>query len=306
MTDVFFTATKNALKSITTTFDTVWPTAVGLWNLRCLVNGVRHEYPDITESELANKFSVGSGIHGVNYKRAFSDNSWEQQQMDFAWILLNSTFPIYEEWLLELKTTIFKNMDVKAMQSPTAIANEVSRLTNNQSSILTNAFYSTYCGKRERNYQHITELMMCYKAFKEARNCFMHHGVTADCKLINAYNAFINSASEAILGVKEIPILNAPTLDERINLSLRGVVGFSYVLIKILVSLDTELLRSKEAEIELVDRFKKSHTTMPKLKSDQNKANQQVEHLIMQCSFPKPQSVNDIKNFLLTEHLISK
>ena len=74
MTDVFFTATKKALSNITSTYDTVWPTAVGLWNLRCMVNGVKKEYPCITETELTAKFSLGSGIHGVNYKRAFVDH----------------------------------------------------------------------------------------------------------------------------------------------------------------------------------------------------------------------------------------
>ena len=43
MEDVFFTATKRALKNITNTFDTVWPIAVGLWNLRCAVKGVKGE-----------------------------------------------------------------------------------------------------------------------------------------------------------------------------------------------------------------------------------------------------------------------
>lgn len=69
MEDVFFTATKRALKNITNTFDTVWPIAVGLWNLRCAVKGVKGEWPLITEKQLADKFTAGSGIHGVNYKK---------------------------------------------------------------------------------------------------------------------------------------------------------------------------------------------------------------------------------------------
>ena len=103
MTDVFFTATKRALNNITSNYDMVWPTAVGLWNLRCMVNGVKKEFPEITEAELAAKFSQGSGIHGVNYQRAFIQTTWTQQQTKFAWILLNSTIPIFEGWLEELK-----------------------------------------------------------------------------------------------------------------------------------------------------------------------------------------------------------
>lgn len=128
MTDVFFSATKKALGNITATYDTVWPTAVGLWNLRCLVNGVRKEYPTITEAELAAKFSLGSGIHGVNYKRAFGEHTWEQQQEKFAWILLNSTIPIFEEWLEELKRDYFHDMDIKYLQFPKKVKGEIDRL----------------------------------------------------------------------------------------------------------------------------------------------------------------------------------
>lgn len=140
MTDVFFTATKRALNNITSNYDMVWPTAVGLWNLRCMVNGVKKEFPEITEAELAAKFSQGSGIHGVNYQRAFIQTTWTQQQTKFAWILLNSTIPIFEGWLEELKQNYFTDMDVKALQFPTQAQAEVARLTANSSTMLHNSF----------------------------------------------------------------------------------------------------------------------------------------------------------------------
>lgn len=266
----------------------------------------KKEFPSITEAELACKFTMGSGIHGVNYKRAFFERTWEQQQSDFAWILLNSIFPIYEEWLLELKNTIFPDMKTKEMQFPNQIRNEVSRLTSNSSNVLSKAFYTTFCNKRDRNYAHIEELMKCYRVFKEARNCFMHHGSNATQKLIDAHLDYTSSASERVLSVKEIPFFSVPKLDEKISLSLRGAVGFSYVLIKILVSLDTELLCSVEAEKELISRFKQQHPTRRTLKSDIEGSKRQIKHYIMQCSFPEPQSVDEVRQFLLEKHLVSK
>ena len=176
MTDVFFTATKKALSNITSTYDTVWPTAVGLWNLRCMVNGVKKEYPCITEAELTAKFSLGSGIHGVNYKRAFVDHTWERQQTNFAWILLNSTIPIFEGWLEELKQDYFPGMKVKELQYPGRVQTEVTRLKTRTSTVLSNSFYSSYLGKRDRCYSQIDALLHCYRVFKEARNCYMHNG----------------------------------------------------------------------------------------------------------------------------------
>lgn len=137
MNDAFFSATKHALKNITGVYDMVWPISVGLWNLRYMVAGIRAECSEeVTESFLANKFSAGSGVHGVNYKKAFTDTSWEEQKRNFAWILLNNFFPIYEGWLEELKKKNFNDLDIKKLQYPDKIQNEIARMKNNPSNVL--------------------------------------------------------------------------------------------------------------------------------------------------------------------------
>ncbi|MDE7218683.1 MAG: hypothetical protein K2O45_03545 [Oscillospiraceae bacterium] len=312
MQDVFFSATKKALANITATYDTVWPTAVGLWNLRCMVNGVKKECPLITDAQLTAKFSLGSGIHGVNYKRAFVEHSWEKQQSDFAWILLNSTIPIFEGWLEELKDDIFADLKVKEMQFPIRVRSEVARLTNNESSVLKDCFYTVYSNKRDRCYSQIDSLMYCYRVFKETRNCYMHNGLKADDKLMTAYNNYLPHQNTGSLYVSEVPELYAPTLDEPIKVSLRGVVGFSYILIKIMVSLDAELLRSSNAETEFLARYKKSHSdkdghfNLRTLKTDKIKAQGQVSRYINQCSFAKPNNVETITEYLLQHQLVSR
>lgn len=306
LTDVFFTATKKALRNITSTYDTVWPTAVGLWNLRCMVNGVKKEFPNISEAELAAKFSFGSGIHGVNYKRAFEDHTWTQQQTKFTWILLNSTIPIFEEWLKELKQNYFPDMKVKDLQFPGQVQAEVSRLTSSPSIILKNSFYSTYLGKRDRCYGQIDALLHCYRLFKEARNCYMHNGSKADAKLINAYALYTPFATPAALCVSEVPEFSPPVLGNEIQISLRGVVGFSYILIKILVSLDTELLCAINAEREFISRYQEKHIILRTLKPNLDGARRQVKQYVQQCGFPAPFAVDDLTSFLLSNHLVSR
>lgn len=306
MTDVFFTATKRALNNITSNYDMVWPTAIGLWNLRCMVNGVKKEFPEITEAELATKFSQGSGIHGVNYQRAFIQTTWTQQQTKFAWILLNSTIPIFEGWLEELKQNNFTAMNVKALQFPTQAQAEVARLTANSSTMLRNSFYSTYLRKRDRCYAQLDALLHCYRVFKEARNCYMHNGSIADQKLINAYTDYLPFATTSSLCVSEVPDFPVPALGTEVQMSLRGVVGFSYILIKLLVSLDTELLCAADAEAEFIARYQQKHKIMQTLKPNTNESRQQVKQYVQQCGFPKPLAVDDIIAFLLNNHLISK
>ena len=89
-------------------------------------------------------------------------------------------------------------------------------------------------------------------------------------------------------------------------MSLRGVVGFSYILIKLLVSLDTELLCAADAEAEFIARYQQKHKIMQTLKPNTNESRQQVKQYVQQCGFPKPLAVDDIIAFLLNNHLISK
>lgn len=312
MQDVFFATTKKALNNITSTYDTVWPTAVGLWNLRCMVNGVKKEFPAVSESELAAKFSLGSGIHGVNYKKAFLDNSWEMQQAKFAWILLNSTIPIFEGWLEELKQTVFPDLNIKDIQFPARVQTEVNRLKQNSSAMLTNSFYQSYSHKRDRCYANIDALMKCYRVFKETRNCYMHNGSKADARLISAYTDYIPVATTTDLCVSETPEFFQPILGYDIQISLRGVVGFSYVLIKIMVSLDAELLCTSDAEKEILVRYKNKHTDkdghfiLRTLKPDLDSAHKQVKRYIQQCGFALPQTADDLTNFLLKNRLVSR
>lgn len=306
MTDVFFGATKSALTNITSTFDMIWPTSVGLWNLRCMVNGVKKEYPTITESELAAKFSQGSGIHGVNYKRAFFETTWEQQQGKLAWILLNNSIPIYEGWLEDLKQNLFPDMRVKDLQFPGSAQSEIARLTSNSSTMLKDAFYSNYLGKRDRCYSHLNALLNCYRVFKEARNCYMHNGSIADAKLIDAYNDYLPFATTSQLCVSEVPEFFSPVLNTEVTISLRGVVGFSYILIKLLVSIDTELLCAFNAENEFLNRYKQKHSITRTLKPNADDSRRQVNHYVQQCGFPKPIVIDDITTFLLNKHLLSR
>jgi len=306
LNDVFFTATKKSLNNITSTYDTVWPIAVGLWNLRCMVNGVKQEYPGITEAELAAKFSLGSGIRGVNYKRVFVNQTWEEQQTKFAWILLNSTIPIYEGWLEEMKLNCFSGMKVKELQFPGRAQVEITRLTRYPSTVLRDSFYSTYLGKRDRCYSQIDALLHCYRVFKEARNCYMHNSSKVNQKLVDAYNNYIPFATTTALCVSEVPEFPVSVLNHDVQISLRGVVGFSYILIKILVSLDTELLCAANAEQEFISRYREKHAILRTLKSSATGARRQVQNYVKQCGFPMPLAIDDLTEFLLDNHLVSR
>lgn len=306
MRDAFFQCTTNALNNITLLFDLIWPLSAGLWNLRAAVQGIQSIYPGITSKQLTEKFGVGSGLHGVNYQRAFCDTSWERQKEELSWMLLNSVIPIYEEWLQALKSSCFTDMHDKELQFPNNIHAEISRLTMVQSAVLKNSFYHTYKAKKHRAYSKIEALLHCYRVFKEMRNCYMHHGRICDEKLERAYTAYLPYANPTALGVKEVPIIHIPHKDELIQNDLRGVVGFSHIVLKIIVSLDAELLCAKAAEVEFIERCRIAHRKVRTLKSNNVAAKTQVEKYVREGGFATPKDAISMQAFLLETKLVSR
>lgn len=306
MQDVFFNETKNALSNITSIYDTVWPIATGLWNLRRMVIDAKKDCPEITEAQLNERFGVEGRACGVNYKRTFFESSWEKQQEDFAWILLNSTIPIFEGWLEELKQNIFSDLNIVEMQSPAGVQSEVARLTRNESAVLKDCFYSEYSAKRDRCYPNIDSLMHCYRTFKNARNCYMHNNLKANNRLVVAYSNYLPHATTSSLCVTEVPEFYAPVLNEPVKISLRGVVGFSYILIKILVSLDAELLRASVVEGDFISRYKARDNFFRAISPNTKRAEDQVAGYMHQCGYSTPQNVSRMVAFLLEKHLASR
>lgn len=192
------------------------------------------------------------------------------------------------------------------MQNPRMVNNEINKLTCNESTVLKNSFYSVYLGKRDRCYNSIESLLYCYRVFKEARNCYMHHNSCADDKLVKAYLEYAPHATPTALCVSEIPEFSKPVLNGEIKISLCGVVGLSYIIIKILVSLDTELLRARNAEAEFISRFKKKHTPLRTLKGDVESARRQVKQYVKQCEFAEPRAIDELTTFLHDNHLIAR
>lgn len=131
-------------------FDSVWLTVVSLWNLRYMVLGIKGEMPEVTEKQLADKFSLGSGVHGVNFKKSFVEKTWQQQQSTFSWMLPNNTVAIYEGWIKDLKNSNFSKLNEKNLQFVGKVHTELSALIPVKSSLMSMTFYPTYIAKNKK------------------------------------------------------------------------------------------------------------------------------------------------------------
>jgi hypothetical protein len=310
--DYFFAATKNAHSQTTRLFDFVWPTATAMWNLRWQVAGYLKILPDSTDAQLKARFTEGASIHGANLKRACIDHTWEEQKESFARILLTNAIAIYEGWIDDVLDDLARNTKVlqKRFQYPEPIGGggvrtAINEITLIESALLKNSFYASLCRKRHYALGHLDALMLCYRFFKELRNCDMHRGGIADQRLVDAYTAFSAVATCADLGVSEVPIHNPVAVGTQVRASLRGVVGFSSVILKLMATIDAELSRSQDAERAFCNRWKITHTKTIQLPNDAGRRNSKVKRLIVAAGFPRPRHPADFGDWLKNHGLVS-
>lgn len=307
MPKYFFTATESAHRQITGLFDFVWPTAAAMWNLRWQVNGYLHVVPDATVEQLRARFTEGADITGANFRRSCVEHTWDEQKESFARVLLVNSIASFEGWVDEVLDELGRNTKAlnTALQFPdsTAIAGKgapwaIGEITNAESGELRAAFYPPLCRGRYYSLVKLDAMLLCYRFFKELRNCSMHGGGIANQRLIDAYNYFSAVATTASLGVSEVPAHSAPAINTHTRLSLRGVVGFTGILFKIIATLDAELSRSKLAERHFVEKWKAANPHKQMLSSVQKKRARQIEKLADNAGFPEPSDANKLGNWL--------
>jgi|GEM_PF-655728 len=320
---VFFKASKLALKQITEIYDFVWPTAVAIWNLKWQVSGYMSVRENATEAELIGRFAAGSNIHGANIRRASIDHSWEQQQEYFARFLLVNLIAVYEAWVEDvLEATGNNTKDVhNQIQFPTGgmlanpksstnrdpikgVRNAIAIITRQNSQMLIDAFYPTLIQHKKNSKANLDSLLYCYRYFKECRNSLVHGGGVAKSSAELAYHDFLPHAINTKLSVSEVPEHYPIMKGANVKLSLRGVVGLSDIIQRMIVTLDAEISRAGSAEEELKRRWIEKHGTKRMLKQKDLEARKaQVGRMIKSAGFPQPLVITEMEKFISRNNL---
>lgn len=252
--ELLFPASRQAINQVTSLFEFVWPTAAALWNLRWQVQGFIAEVPQASVDQLKQRFLFGSKIDNVDLKRTVTDYSWDDQTAIFGSFVLTNAFAIYEQWADEILHSLGERMGSgKKLQFPDrpgkpGVGATIATLCSSKSAVLKAAYYPIFAGNKKYSLTHLGNLMLCYRYFKELRNAQVHSGGIANQAAVDAYSAFQPVSGKAQLGRKGELAFDPVVLGQQVSLSLRGVVGFTDVLIKIMVTIDAELCRSSKAE----------------------------------------------------------
>jgi hypothetical protein len=272
--------------------------------------------PDASANEVSTRFIYGSGVRpGIDIRKAVSSKTWEQQQEQFAEILLTSLFALYESWL----TAVLEDLGpqskelIKQLQFPTVqmggtskgVWGAVDKITKPESSFAKGAFYVGLTQGQKYAKTELDNLLFCYRYFKECRNALIHSGGRTDQKLVDAYGAFQAVATPAKLGLREVPLHDPVSLGTPVRIHLRGAVGMVEVILRMLVTLDAELSRAKKFEEELSSRWIEVYGSNRKLKAKTDKRHRQLEIMIAGLGLPKPPLISEIDKYLLSRQVIS-
>ena len=313
-TDLFFDSSKLLFSQITNMFDFAWPMVAGMWNLRWQVNGYMDANPNSTGDELSERFSKGSGGDRANLERACRDFTWDEQKEQFATFLLVNSFAFYEAWIfnilkeLEYESNKAKDLGILIQkwnknEGAWEVHNVIKEITKERSSIMSDLFYYHYSSRKKNMLDILDNLMICYKCFKEIRNCIMHRASIADKLLIDSYDKY-NSLNKSDLKAKEIPYVNKPILGDNIKVDLRGVVGFYDIILKLAATIDAELSVSKKAETIVIIKGKKANSRFS-LKAGGGRRDSQIRGFFGRIHMPKPADYSKAEVFLRENSLVS-
>ena len=297
---LFFEQTTGAIKELTTVLDNFASALIAIRNMRCEIRGILAECPDFTEEMFHTRYHFDAKMRWKNYKTVFSGQEFTVQEEAFTWYLLNEACTVFEGWLAAMESQgIITQSMIKDLQFPEKAGSVLARHINSSNSeAMATLFYPVYKTNKKYSYQRIDAILYCYRVFKEIRNSFVHNAKLTTQRCLDAYADYAANCSKGALAVDEVPIVNSMILNEKISPSFRGVIGFTDIVIRLLVSYDSELIQTNAAERYFLGKFRALSENRKMLSSNQGKAQKQLAGRIRKCGFATPANVQDIKQFL--------
>lgn len=305
----YFDATRFALQRVDSLFDFAWPTAAALWNLRWQVRGFVDEAPDASQDDLNGRFAAGSGISGLDLRKACITATWEEQQEIFAGFILTNALAIYEHWSDEILATFAEppprgahplQLDQPALGVRAWVASKQTPLCT----LNDTQFFPAYRSHRKYSWPLVANLMKAFRYFKQGRNALIHRGGIANAIDEQAYLDFAPVSGRTSLGMRGRLEHHPFVAGQRVTLKLRGVVGFCDILIRLMRSIDAEASRSLLAESITKERLARGRGIRWTLSGDKVIRAQQIKKICRAGGLPPPVDTEVIFQFMLGAQML--
>ncbi len=264
----FFEESNNLYNEIISLHDFVQPMSTAMWHFRHVIDQELRADTPLNAAQLAKKYNTAPKTRGTtNLLHPFNTISWDDQRQRIAELALVNIIAIFEVWCDEICTKLGRDDLAIRLQFPTnatrtkGAGSAIDELTTTESSPLRGAIYPALVRSRKYSLSHLDNLLKCFRFFKELRNSFMHRGRRCDGKLYGAQSEFVPVANTGALGMDFVPDYSTYEIGDPIQLSFRGVLGFTDVILRIVATVDAELSRSLLAEAEIIRRIKSAKRT---------------------------------------------
>lgn len=239
-TNVLFESSATAVAQIERAHDFFGGSLVALQNLSWQVRGFRDAYPHLTQAQVVARFAEGFTSGGTNALTLVTERRWQEQEHLLAELRLINGISIYESWCESfLVETGTRAVGPKKLQFPANVAIVAARLGRGPDSSMQPVRANLELTKMHRPHA-LNELLICFRAFKEARNCLAHGGGLADGKAELAWASYeaIAGAWQSAGVMRSRPELPEIKEGEPVVLTTRGVIGFVASLQVLLTTLD--------------------------------------------------------------------
>jgi hypothetical protein len=278
-----------------------------MWNLRWQVSGFLAAAPNATKDEVDGRFLVGSGIRSANVRRAAIEQSWDQQLEQFARFSLILFVALYEDWLTQTLSGFPRSAELgKWFQFPSrgvadqkgnGVRQALAQATKQKSSLITKSFARALKANRRYRPQLLDAQIICYRYFKECRNDLLHGGGRAHKRLVDiAPKLAALGASD--LGTRHVPEHMVFRTEDPVSVTLRGVIGFSEVVLSIVTTLDAELALTVHGEAELLSRWKGAYGRFTTLPADPATRERRVRRELVNIGFPSADKPDELYRWL--------
>ena len=265
----------------------------------------------MTKEELNARFCNNEKINRPNLYRSCVEFSWEKQKEDFAKIILINLFAFHESWIENILNELDKSAHsrIKGMQFPSmptkqGVFDILKDLLSSRSHELTDAFYSIYSSNKKFSLDKLNNLLICYRYFKECRNCFMHAGGLVSKHLTEASQLYASlTANDLNTNVK--PEATIFSLNDKVDLKLEGVVGFADIILQIITTIDAELIQSIDSEKVFINRVNEFIGNKPQTIDINPKVKaKKIKSIVQQSGFAMPANMDALERLMRKEGVV--
>ena len=250
---------------------------------------------------LQQRFVSGSGLRGINVKRAFLDEDNNFEDSHLALLLLTSSIASYEGYLEEIaRITGAPNTSIMNLQFPTTTTNagglrgfskgmgDIARSPNLN---MAKAYAGLLRSNPKYSLAYADDLMLVYRQFKEVRNALIHRSGVANLETEDADIA-ARSLSPKQIGLRDLPELPAIKSGTMVAFSLRGVIGFTDVLLRLVTTIDAEVAITDAGAAELMRRWRTAYGPHRPLPAVRSKRDDTLRTLLNHIGFQNPDDAN--------------